>query len=173
MKIKITFLSFVLLALSTSVFAQKQDAKATVEAFYKFHFSRSGIFKKSEIKAYSKWFSGDLNALFHKELQREAEYLKKNPTDKPYFGDGFPFQPLDECDSGGKLVKNAYTISTSSVKDKRATVEVKFSQPKDCGGEFLTDYKIELINMKGKWLIADWIYSDASTLTGDLKRVEY
>jgi len=120
MKTKIAFLSIVLLALSTSVFAQKQDANATVQAFYKFHLSRSGVFKESEVKAYRKWFSDDLNKLFQTELQREKKYLKKNPTDKPHFGDGLPFQPLDECESGGKLIKNAYTVSAATITEAAA-----------------------------------------------------
>lgn len=173
MKIKITFLSILVVLLSTSIFAQKQDATATVEAFYKFHLSRPGIFKDSEVKAYRRWFSDDLNKLFQTELQREKEYLKKNPTDKPHFGDGFPFQALDECDSSGKLIKNAYTISQATMKENRATVEVRFSQPKECGGALIDVYKVELINAKGKWLIDDWLYSDAKTLTEDLKRTEY
>ena len=173
MKIKITFLSIILVLLSTNIFAQKQDASAAVEAFYKFHLSRSGIFKESEVKAYRRYFTDDLNKLFLTELRREKEYLKANPTDKPHFGDGFPFQSLDECDSGGKLVKNTYTVGAATMKDNRATVEVKFSQPKECGGALIDVYKVELVNSKGKWLIDDWLYSDAKTLTEDLKRADY
>lgn len=173
MKTKPFFLFVVLIALSTGVFAQKQDAAATVEAFYKFHLARSGVFKASEVKAYRRWFTDDLNRLFQIELQREKEYLKKYPTDKPHFGDGFPFQSLDECDSGGKLIKNTYTVSPATMKNNRATVEVRFSHPKECGGALIDVYKVELVNTKGKWLIDDWLYADAKTLTEDLKRAEY
>lgn len=173
MKTKIIFLSIILLLLSTGVFAQKQDAATAVQSFYKFHLSHSGIFKASEVKAYRKWFSDDLNKLFQTELQREKAYLKKNPTDKPHFGDGFPFEPLNECDSAGKLIKNTYTVGAAMMKDERATVEVKFYQPKECGGALIDTYKVELVKSKETWLIDDWLYSDAKTLTDDLKRTEY
>ena len=173
MKIKIIFLSVILILLSTTMFAQKQDATAAVQSFYKFHLSRSGIFNLGEVKAYRKWFSDDLNKLFQTEIQREKVYLKANPTDKPHFGDGFPFQPLDECDSAGKLIKNTYQVGTATVKGERATVEVKFYNPKECGGSLIDTYKVELVKGKGNWLIDDWLYSDAKTLTEDLKRTNY
>ncbi len=173
MKTKIIFLSIILLTLLTSIYAQKQDATATVQEFYKFHLSRPGIFKESEVKAYRKYFTDNLNRLFQTELQREKEYLKANPTDKPHFGDGFPFQPFDECESAGKLIKSTYTVGAAAVKGERATVEVKFSPPKECGGDLIGIYKVELVKSKGKWLIDDWLYSDAKTLTEELKRTNY
>jgi len=173
MKTKIIFLSIILLALSTGVYAQKQDASAVVQSFYKLHLSGSGAFNANEGKARKKFFAVDLNKLFQTELQREKEFLKANPTDKPHFGDGFPFQSLNECDSAGKLVKNTYTVGAATVKGERATVEVKFYQPKECGGDLIDTYKVELVKSKGKWLIDDWLYSDAKTLTEDLKRANY
>lgn len=173
MKIKIIFISIILLSLSTSIFAQKQDASATVEAFYKFHLSRSGIFDAGEVKARKKWLTDDLNKLFQTELQREKEYLKAHPTDKPHFGDGFPFQPFEECENAGKLIKNTYAVGAPTIKGERATVEVKFYRPKECGGDLIDTYKVELAKSKGKWLIDDWLYADARTLTEDLKRTNY
>jgi len=173
MKIKIFFISIILILLATSIFAQKQDATATVQSFYKFHLSRSGIFNASEVKARKKWFTADLNQLFQIELQREKEYLKTNPTDKPHFGDGFPFQSLDECDTAGKLNKNTYQVGAATIKGEKATVEVKFYNPKECGGDLIDTYKVELVKSKGKWLIDDWLYSDAKTLIEDLKRTNY
>ena len=80
--------TIILLLLSVNVFAQKQSASAVVGAFYKFHWIRSGIFNAKEV---------DLYKLFQNELKCKKEYLKQNPTDKLFYGDGFPFQPLDEC----------------------------------------------------------------------------
>ena len=168
MKIKIIFVSIILALISTSIFAQKQDATAAVQSFYKFHLSRSGIFNAGEVKARRKWFTDDLNKLFQTELQREKEYLKANPTDKPRFGDGFPFQPLDECNSAA-TIKNAYQVGAATIKGERATVEVKFYNPKECGGDLIDVYKVELVKSKGGWLIDDWLYSDANTLTENLK----
>ncbi len=173
MKIKIIFLSIILVLLSMGIFAQKQGAAAVVQSFYKFHLSRSGIFNANEVKARKKWFTNDLNKLFQTELQCEKEYLKANPTDKPHFGDGFPFQSLDECESAGKLIKNTYQVGAATVKAEKAKVEVKFYSPKECGGNLIDTYKAELVKSKGKWLIDDWLYSDAKTLTEDLKRTNY
>ena len=173
MRTKIIFLSIILVFLSTSIFAQKQDASAVVQSFYKFHLSGSGIFNANEVKARKKWFTDSLNGLFQTELQREKEYLKANPTDKPHYGDGFPFQPFDECDSAGKSIKNTYQVGAATVKGEKATVEVKFYSPKECGGNLINIYKVELVKNKGKWLIDDWLYSDAKTLTEDLKRTNY
>ena len=173
MRTIVIFFSFVLLLLSTGVFAQNQDASATVQSFYKFHLSRSGIFNANEVKARKKWFTNDLNKLFQTELQREKEYLKVNPTDKPHFGDGFPFQPYEQCDTAGKSSRNTYQVDTATVKGERATVEVKFYQPKECGGDLIDTYKVELVKSKEKWLIDDWLYSGAKTLTEDLKRKNY
>jgi len=173
MKIKIIFLSIILILLSTSIFAQKQDATVAVQSFYKFHLLRSGVFNASEVKARQKWFTDDLNRLFQNELQREKEFLKANPTDKPHFGDGFPFQPYEECSKNEKLIKNTYTIGAATVKGDNATVEVKFFQPKECGGDLIDTYKVLLMKSKGKWLINDWLYSDAKALTEDLNRSEY
>ena len=173
MKIKIILLSAILLLLSTAVFAQEQDASAAVQSFYKFHLSGAGAFNTNEVKARKKWFTDDLNKLFQTELQREKEYLKANPTDKPHFGDGFPFQPYEECENAGKLIKNTYQVGTATVKGERATLEVKFYQPKECGGDLIDTYKVVLVKNKGKWLINDWLFSDAKTLTEDLKRTSY
>lgn len=164
MKIKIIFLSIILAALSTGIYGQKQDASATVQSFYKYHLARLIIFKavdrksyrKVEIESYRRRFSDDLNKLFQTELQREQEFLKKNPTDKPHFGDGFPFAPLDECDNAGQLIKNTYQVGVATVKDERAIVEVKFYQPKECGGNLIDTYKVELLKSKENWLINDW-----------------
>ena len=152
---------------------RKQSASAVVQSFYKFHRARSGIFNSSEVNLRKKWFSGDLNKLFVNELKREKEFLKANPTDKPHLGDGFPFQPYDECARTGKAIKNPYKIGAAAVNGNKAIVEVKFYNPKACGGELIETYKVELVKSKGIWLINDWLYSDGKTLTEDLKRTDY
>ena len=47
--------------------------------------------------------------LLTKELDREREFLRANPGDKPHFGDGLPFRPIEEmcqaaADMGGTAV---------------------------------------------------------------------
>lgn len=173
MKIKTIFLFIVLVLLWSEAFAQKQDAAAFVESFYKFHLSRSGAVDAGEIKARQKWFSSGLNKLFQTELQRGKAYLKANPTDKPHFGDGFPFQPYEECSKNGKSYKNTYKVGAPKSQGNKATIEVKFYMPKQCGGDLIDTYKVELVKNKAIWLINDWLYADATTLTEDLRRTDY
>ena len=179
MKKKIVFLLIILLCLSASIFAQKQSAAKFVESFYEFHRARSGVFSAAEVDVRKRWFTAELNLLFQNELQREAEFLRQNPTDKPYFGDGFPFVPLEECTSGGKGIKSVLKIGKTSANGNRTLVEVKFYQPKACEGSFIHAYKIELAKNENGWLINDLIYPDDKTmadqgrLTADLKREKY
>ena len=175
MKTKIFFLSMMLFLLSAKVFAQKQSAAAFVQSFYQFHRARTGAFNARELELHKKWFSPELNKLFQNELQREKEYLKQNPTDKPHFGDGFPFTPNEECYKNGREIKNVLKLGAPKTSGNKTVIETKFYYPKACeaGGELARAQKIELVKIKGRWLISDLIYSDGSRLTEDLKRAEY
>lgn len=165
MKTKIFFLSIILLILSGNIFAQKQSASAFVESFYEFHRARLGGFNAEELNAHKKWFTVELYKLFQNELKREAEYLKENPTDKPYFGDGLPFVPLEECYVEGKEIKNILKIGKNSGKENKMLAEVKFFQPKVCEGYFIHAYKIELVKNESSWLINDLIYLNDETMS--------
>jgi len=173
MKNKFIFLAVLLLLFSADVFAQKQSAAAFVRSFYEFHRARSGAFNAGEVNSRKKWFTAELNRLFQSELKREKEYLKQNPTDKPHFGDGFPFLPYEECSKDGKGFKNVLKTGTETIRKSLTIVEVKIFQPKACGGELTATYKVELVKIKNGWLINDWIYDDGKRLSDDLKRAEY
>ncbi|MBS1794748.1 MAG: hypothetical protein JSS81_12890 [Acidobacteria bacterium] len=164
----------VALVLAAGVYGQtKPDAAVFVRSFYKFHWARSNIFTAGNLRAYRKWFSPALNKLFDYELKREAAYLKLHPTDKPYFGDGFPFQPLDECYVNKRSYNNTYKTGAVTADGDRTLVEIVFASPKICGGAAIDTYKVALVNGKAGWLIDDWIYPDGRRLTEDLKRPEY
>ena len=173
MRTKIFFLSIILILPLANVFAQERSEVAFVESFYKFHRARMRVFNAREVELHKKWFSPELNKLFQNELKREKEFLQKNPTDKPHFGDGFPFAPYEACSSNGKNVKNVTKIAPQKNYKGTATVEVKFYQPKVCGGELIETYIVELMWNANGWLIYDWIYADGERLTDDLKRTEY
>lgn len=178
---------FCLLPLSN--FAQtksvKQQAFKTVSEFYKFHRGRSDIFNRRDIDARKKWFSPELYRLFLYELKREKEFLKANPTDKPAFGEGLTFQPWDECVSGGKSYRNRYKIGKTSVEKNKAVVKVSFYYPQKCeNGGLISTRTVELIRLKNRWLINDFVFPsrgagrfDAYAVTGRLsailKRKEY
>ena len=173
MKTKAVFLSIIVLAFAANVIAQKQRATAFVESFYKFHRSRSTVFDVKELNFRKKWFTSELNRLFQNELKREKEYLKANPTDKPFFGDGFPFTPYEECYKNKKEIKNVLKVGNAVAVKNRTIVNVKFYYPKVCSGKLNAEYKVEIVKKKGRWQINDFIYSDGSRLTEDLKRPQY
>ena len=161
------------LAFTPNIFAQKQTPVEAVKSFYKFHNSRSGIFSLHEVKIRKRWLSAALYELFMKELKREDEFTRKNPSEKPHFGDGFPLQPFSECVDGEKVVDNLYEAGEISSDEKKALVEVKFYTPEKCGKELIETYRIELIKTKTGWLLNDWIYPDGTKLTDDLNRKDY
>lgn len=170
----IYFILLFLFAFDTGVSGQQRSAVETVKSFYKFHNSRSGIFSLHEVKLRKRWFTAALYNLFLNEIKREDEFIRKNPSEKPHFGDGFPLQPFAECVIGEKVLNNLYeAFETVSNEPAKAFVEVKFYSPEICKKQLLDTYKIELIKMKNVWLINDWIYSDGSRLTEDLKRKDY
>jgi hypothetical protein len=173
MKKQLLFLSLAIAALTGGIFAQTNTPAAAVTSFYKFDRSHSQIFNRRAIDARKKWFSDSLYKLFLNELKREKEYLKQNPTDKPHFGDGLPFQPLDEtCEANGKTYRYSYKIVPGIVNKRSATVSVRFSYPKQCSIDPMT-YKFKLIKSGSAWLINDVEYPDDATLIEDLKRPVY
>ena len=173
-KSKLLFVTFLLLIASIAGSAQSASPAAAVEAFYKYDGSNSQVFTKKNIDARKRWFSASLYGLFQKELQREAAYLKKNPTDKPYFGDGLPFQPLDEtCKVGGKDTHRSVKIKQEFAKTSRAAATASFAYPKGCTQGDLVVYTIGLVKENGKWVIDDVNFGEDTSLKQRLNRKEY
>jgi hypothetical protein len=173
MKAKIFLLSIILLLPAAGVFAQKQSAATVVQSFYAFHGSAPKTFDKAAIEARRKWFTRDLYRLFLTELEREEDFLKKNPTDKPHYGDGLPFEPWEECLVGNTSHRNIVRVQAADANGSKALVPVKFFEPQQCGGKLIATYQVRLVKSDDKWLIDDWIYEDGETLTQDLKRKDY
>jgi hypothetical protein len=165
---------FLILVSSSIDFAQtKDDAKSTIEKFYKFYNTRNGVVSTHEINLIKPWFTTDLTKLFQNEIKREAEFARKNWNEKPHFGDGFPFKPYDECVVENKVYLNNIEVGEIEIDVNKAIAEVTFTAPKECGGEIVDTYEIELLKSKNRWLINDWFYSDETKLTDDLKRKDY
>lgn len=173
MKTRILLIFGIFALFSVSMAAQSNNPAAVVQAFYKFHRSHSEVFNSKELNIRKKWFSDELNKLFQYELKREDEFSKKYPDEKPFLGDGFPFEPVNDCSEAGQIYKNLYKISPATMVKNKSLVVIKFYAPKGCGGDLLATYKIELVKNRGKWLINDWRYDDERTLAGDLKRKDY
>jgi hypothetical protein len=173
-KTGLLFIVLLMLTASSFTFAQTEaDAKSTVEKFYKFYRTRNGLVSTHELNFLKPWFTTDLTKLFQNEIKREAEFTKKHSDDKPHFGDGFPFNPYEECVTDNKIILNNIETGEIKIDANKAIVEVKFTASKECGGETVDIYKIELLKNKNRWLINDWIYSDETKLTDDLKRKDY
>ena len=174
MKTRILLAAFFIASGSFTVFAQTKTPVAVVKSFYSFDRTHSQTFNRRNVDARKAWFSDDLYSLFRNELRREDAYLKKNPNEKPYFGDGLPFQPIDEtCTAGGKNLHKSLAVKPAFQKNSRAAVTATFAFPKPCKDADATTYTIGLIKGKGGWLIDDVNYGDERTLKGDLKRKEY
>ena len=170
------FLGITILIVSAAVtaFAQNLGPKTAVAAFYKYDATHSQVFNRSNIEARKRWFSDELYKLFLKELDREKEDLAKNPTDKPHFGDGLPFRPLDEaCELNGKSYRRTISYGRVTVKGDLGNVDVYFKYPKACN---LPDvlYAVNMSRELGRWVIDDIRYIRENTsLVEDLDRKEY
>jgi hypothetical protein len=173
----ICFLGLMLAASIPSPAQTAAEAKATVEKFYKFHRARSGIISTHELNLRKPWLTPELIRLFRYELKREDEFVKKNPDEKPYFGDGFPFQPYEECVVDEKIILNRLEIGEVRIEKAKALVEVRFFIPPECekqtNEKLLETYRLELLKSGSRWLINDWLYADGKRLTGILKREKY
>lgn len=174
LKDKPALLLALLIGLSLNLFAQNTSPVAAVRSFYVFDRAHSQTFDRKAIDERRKWLSESLYKLFLNELKREKEYLRKNPTDKPYFGDGLPFQPIDEtCTSGKRVYHKAISIKPDARDGSFATVNAIFAFPPPCTEPDKTVYNIALIKRGKMWLIDNVIYEGARDLVSDLKRKDY
>jgi hypothetical protein len=154
--------------------AQAAGPKASITAFYKFDRANSQVFNRRNIDARKRWFSDELYKLFANELAREKAYIATNPTDKPHFGDGLPFQPLDEvCELNGKKYGRVPSYGKETIKGDTGNVDVYFKYPKGCN---LPDilYALNMEKQRGRWVISDVRYIGENTsLVEVLNRPEY
>lgn len=177
MKIRrLHFIVLIALFLSATAAAQTGTPLAAATAFYKYDRSHPQIFNRRQIEARRQWFSDDLYRLFQYELKREAAYLKKNLSDKPFFGDGLPFQPIDEtCEAGKGKTHKVLKLSQKFYKGRRGSVEATFAFPKPCPDPDRTVYTLHFVQGKRGWVIDDVSYGGESdhTLKQDLNRKDY
>ena len=172
MRSKTLFVAFFVLMASSITLSQNLGPTETVRAFYKYSNARSSIFNKRHIELRKQWYTPDLHKFFLAELKETEELLKQHPTDKPPYGDGLTFRPLDEpCDENGKHYRRYQTITRTDIQKLRSYVDVTFAYPKACTTDTESIvYRVSLRRINGKWLIDDWTYPDGSTLTRDMGR---
>ena len=175
MKLVLTLTAFLALSAAPAAMSQNLGPAETVQAFYKYSNARSSIFNKRHIELRKRWYTPELYSEFLKELDEEVAHLKSNPTDKPFFGDGLDFRPLDEpCVEGERSYRRIQSIGRTEINRSVANVEVRFAYPKACTS--ITEsisYRVNLKKVGGRWLIADWTYPDGSTLIADMRRHKY
>lgn len=164
------------LILATCVvsFGQSSSPKAAVMAFYKYDAANSQVFNRVNIDERKRWLSSELYAKFLSELAREKAYLAQNPTDKPHFGDGLPFRPLDEvCELDGKSYRRTISYGKVMIKGDLANVDVYFKYPKGCNIPDVL-YGVNISKERGRWVIDDIRYiAENTSLVEDLDRKEY
>lgn len=168
MRAKIITITFLLLISTTAAFAQTLGPEETVKAFYRYSNARSSTFNGRHIRSRKQWYTPALYDAFQAALRADLAYLKANPTDKPKFGDGLTFGPLDEpCVINGKQHRRKRSIDDVSTKKTRSEVYVKFTYPKACGIIPVT-YQISLQKIRGKWLIDNFsTFGRSLTYTGE------
>jgi hypothetical protein len=165
-------LLFTLIFLACVVSATAQSSpRSTVEAFYRFDRSHSQIFNRRNIDARKRWFSAELYKLFLYELRREADFVKKHPDEKPFFGDGLPFQPVQEmCEQGRD---RTVVIKQDFVRGTRAAATATFAYPKPCRDADPLVYTIGLTKTRTGWVIDDINFGEDTSLKQRLQRKEY
>lgn len=175
MKLVLGFVTVMVLATTLSIRTQSLGPTETVRAFYTFSNARSSTFNRRHIAVRRSWYTPALYQAFLNQVSEDEAYLKKNPTDKPHFGDGLTFRPLDEpCQMGERTYKRIQRVGRTEITGTRADVEVTFAYPKACTMELAPIvYHVKLQKTGGRWLIDDWVYEDGSTLVGDIKRANY
>jgi hypothetical protein len=155
-------------------FAQNNTPVGAARSFYEFDRAHSQTFNRQNIDARKEWLSPELYSLFRNELRRQDAYLKKNPNDKPYFGDGLPFRPYDEtCKAGRRDLHKSLAVKPAFQKGIRAAVTATFAFPKPCKDPDATTYTIGLVRGKTGWLTDDVNFGDERSLETDLRRKEY
>ena len=115
---KLTALSFCLIILgifTAGAEAQIPAPSAAVRAFYAHDRNANAAFNQRNLETRKKYLTPRLYNLFREELRKERAHLRSNPDDKPFFGDGFPFRPIDEdCQANGRILKRRYQVGNAA-----------------------------------------------------------
>jgi hypothetical protein len=168
-------IAFVVLIITTASPAQHASPVETAKSFYQYSNAHSTEFNKRHVELRKQWYTPSLYRAFQEQLRKDATQKKQHPTDKPFFGDGLDFAPLNEpCEANGKSFQRSISFSSDKTGKSLATVNVKFAYPKACadGSEPIV-FKVKLLKVSEKWLIADWIYPDGKPLTQEIEENKY
>lgn len=171
---KITLCFVFILIIGGHCIAQNRTPVAAAKAFYAYDRAHNSAFTKAAVDARKQWFSAALYKLFLYEIKRQNDFLRENPGEKPYFGDGMPFQPYDElCTVGKTNLHKKLTIKPDSQDTATASVFAVFEFPPPCKTPDTTTYTIKLVRSATGWVIDDVVYEEGQSLVKDLNRTDY
>ena len=141
-------------------------AARSAESFYRYHFSRDGYsrsFLPENVEQLRRWLSPELYGAMMYEFRREAAFRKAHPDDVPVMT-GDPFTDSQEY-------PDTFRLGRAAVRGRRASVPITF------GWRNATDYtktlRVELIKLKGRWLIHNIKRKEGSDLLKLLRRPVY
>jgi hypothetical protein len=173
MRNKIILFAMLLSTSSIAISAQAVGPEEAVKAFYLYSNARSSTFNSRHIESRKQWYTPSLYRAFRSQLAKDRAHVKANPTDKPFFGDGLDFKPVDEpCEANGRSYRRTQSVSRRDIRKTRAFIDVKFAYPKACDIE-PEHYRVGLRKINGKWLIDDWTYSSGMTLRREMRENKY
>lgn len=171
---RIVLLTVLFGTLALEASGQVHPPSEVVRRFYANEMRASQTFGSRSLQARKKWLSARLYELFRAELRKQKVHLASYPDEKPFFGDGFPFRPLDEpCTAGKRSYARLYKVQKTLKTDiSRVAVPVRFSYPAPCSPGAIT-YRLRLVKGRGTWLIDELVYEDESTLSDSMRNNHY
>lgn len=164
MKLRLFKTSLALLLLALAAFAQPAEttaAKNVAVQFYRTYLKLKvdGLPNGKELKLLTPLLSPELQQLIKNAKQKQAKFIKENPTDKPPWVEGDLFSGLSDG-------AQSYRIGAPVVQGNRAEIPVLLFYRE---GKDKTQWTDKLILMKTKngWRISDILYGAAWGIKSD------
>ena len=160
----------ILIACGVSAFGQRPGSPAeTVDQFYMQYMSLQirGLPNADQSKAIDPFLSQEIKDLIAADLEKQKQFIKDRPDDKPPWIEGDLFSSLFEG-------ATSYKIGRTSQKGSTANVDVALSYKDPSGVSNWTD-TVVLTKAGSKWLIRDilykgqWQFKTAGSLVKALK----
>jgi hypothetical protein len=153
----------IIVLIPVAALAQSSSPAATVTAFYNYDRTHSQVLTRGNINARIRWLTADFVRELREEEVREAAESKLHPDEKPWFGDGFRFQPDEEfVKEHGVRCRLRMSIAGQKIKTLTARVTARFAYTAPCEAHAEL-WKLHHVKVQGRWLINDIIYPDGGS----------
>jgi len=158
MNFKLRSLSLTLfLTLCSTVAAineRESNAEAVVVRFYRFLDTPAGRLITKDNTTLFSYFSSEVSRSLHTALAADENYLKKYPTDKPFFGDGTCIiYGGSECSFNSfRIIKTVSTMHQATVR-----VELSYADPRAPQSVTQWENTVYLHHENGQWRIVDMV----------------